>query len=344
MKKTLVTGILILLCAGFSFAQAIDQTVARVRLTKPEVITQRQLRQQIELVESQTRQPMPQENRRRMLDLQVGEILINQAAARDNFRATDNELNENIARYKQQMAPNVSDAQFRTIVQNQLGLTWDEFAATMRKRLVQEKYIMEKKRPYFNEIKDPTDAELQQIYDANATDFTNPQLVRFNQVYISTRSLSDAEKQQARKRADEALAELRTSQFKDVVLKYSDDTTSKYKGGDAGYLARNDAQRQAALGKNFFDTLFSMSVNQTSSVIESNIGLHIVQIAEKREPKLLGLKDPISPGSSTTVEDRIKDMVRAQNQQTTFQRALNDLIEELKKDAEVTIYEQNLNW
>jgi parvulin-like peptidyl-prolyl isomerase len=225
-----------------------------------------------------------------------------------------------------------------------MGMAWDEFSSTMRKRLVQEKYIMEKKRPYFNDIKDPTPSQIQQVYEANATDFTNPQLVRFNQVFFSTRGLSDPEKQVARKRADEAVAELRTSQFKDVVLKYSDDSNSKYKGGDAGYLARNDQRQQAILGKTFYDAVFAMNLNQTSGVIESNIGFHIIQIAEKRDPKLLGLKDPVFPGSPVTVEERIKDTLGAQEQQRTFQKALTDLIEELKKDAEVTIYEQNLNW
>jgi parvulin-like peptidyl-prolyl isomerase len=287
---------------------------------------------------------MSQENRRQILDMKVGEILITQAAARDNFRVSDIELNENIARYKQQLAPGVSDAQFRVLIQNQMGITWDDFTSTMRRRLVQEKYIMDKKRSYFNDIKDPTNVQIQQIYEANATDFSNPQMVRFNQVFFSTRGLSDAEKQQARKRADEALAELRTSQFKDVVLKYSDDTNSKYKGGDAGYLARNDQRQQAALGRNFFDMVFSINLNQTSGVIESNLGFHIIQVSEKRDPKLLQLTDPVFPGAPVTVEERIKDMLRGQDQQLTFQRALTDLIEELKKDAEITIYEQNLNW
>ncbi|MCL1818167.1 MAG: peptidylprolyl isomerase, partial [Spirochaetaceae bacterium] len=71
---------------------------------------------------------------------------------------------------------------------------------------------------------------------------------------------------------------------------------------------------------------------------------HIFQVTDRREPRLLGLKDPIFPDAPVTVEDHIKDRIMAQNQQLTFQRALNDLIEELKKDAEVTIFEQNLNW
>jgi hypothetical protein len=45
-----------------------------------------------------------------------------------------------------------------------------------------------------------------------------------------------------------------------------------------------------------------------------------------------------------TVKARIKDLVHVKNQQLTFQKALNELIEELRKTAEVTVYEQNLNW
>lgn len=344
MKKILLAVAVLIMSAAFTFGQIIDQPVARVKLTRLEVITQKQLRKQIELVESQTKQPLPQENRKRMLDLQIGEILINQAAARDNFRISDAELNENVERYKQSVGAQVSDAQFRVMVQNQLGMTWDDFLANMRKRLVQERFIMEKKRADFMGIKEATDEQVREIYDANATDFTNPQLLRFNHIFIDTRNLSEAERTQARKRAEDALRELRTSQFKDVVIKYSDDTASKYRGGDFGYLPRNDAQRQMLLGRGFYDGVFALDVNQTSGVLTSNLGYHIVQITDKRDPKLLGLNDPIFPGATVTVRDRIKELVRQQNQQVTFQKALSDLIEELRKQAEVTVYEQNLNW
>ncbi|MFQ3619596.1 MAG: peptidylprolyl isomerase [Spirochaetales bacterium] len=325
-------------------AQVIDQPVARVRLTKPEVITQKQLMKHIELLEQQTRQPVPMEGRRKILDLKIGEVLINQAAARDNFRVSDTELAESIEAYKRSIGAPVSDAQFRLLVQNQLNLTWDEFVANMRQRMIQERYILEKKRDLFASIKEATEEQVRDIYNAHATDFTNPLMVRFNHIFIDTRTLSNEEKNTARKRAEDALKELRNTPFKDVALKYSDDTGSKYRGGDFGYLARNDAQRESLLGKGFFDAVFSLQVNQTSGIITSNLGFHIVQLTERREPRLLNLDDPIFPGSSVTVRQRIKDLVRVQNQQLTFQRALTELIEELRKQAEVTIFEQNLNW
>ena len=240
------------------------------------------------------------------------------------------------------MGPQVSDTQFRLLVQNQLGMSWDEFLANIRKRRVQERYIMEKKRSYFTAIQEATDEQIRQIYDANATDFTNPQMVRFNHVFIDTRNLQEAERDQAKKRAEDALKELKANQLKDVVVKYSDDTSSKYRGGDFGYLPRNDSQRQMLFGRDFFDKVFSLGPNQISGVIASNLGYHIVQITDKRDPKLLGLDDPIFPGAVVTVKERIKDLVRAQNQQITFQRALTDLIADLRKEAEVTVLEQNL--
>jgi parvulin-like peptidyl-prolyl isomerase len=344
MKRFIGIFLGCLLCSSLTWAQVIDKPVARVRLTKPEIITQKQLMRQVELLEQQTRQSVSPEGRKKVLDLKIGEILINQAAARDNFRVSDAELAENVEAYKKSVGAPISDAQFRLLVQNQLNMTWDEFLSNMRQRMIQERYILEKKKSIFTDIKEATEDQIQEIYNANATDFTNPLMVRFNHIFFDTRNLGDAEKNAALKRAEEALKELRTTPFKDVVLKYSDDAGSKYRGGDFGYLARNDSQRQMLLGKEFFDTVFSLGVNKTSGIIRSNLGFHIVQITERREPKLLGLDDPIFPGSTVTVRQRIKDVVRVQNQQLAFQKALNELVEELKKQAEIIIYEENLNW
>lgn len=343
MKRYWGLMILLFIVSASVFGQIIDQPVARVKLTKPEVITQKQLKKQIELVEKQTRQPVSFENRKKMLDLQVGELLINQAAARDNFRVSDAEVFESIEQYKNSINPEMTDAQFRVAIQNQLDMSFDDFITNMRQRLVQEKYVQEKKRNLF-QIDDPTESQIKDLYGANATDFINPQMVRFNHIYIDTRKLGEAERAQAQKRAEDALRELKTTPFKDVAVKYSDDTKSKYRGGDFGYLARNDAQRQMLLGRSFYEAVFALNLNQISGIIQSNVGLHIVQITDRRDAKLLGLDDPIFPGETMTVRERIKHVVLAQQRQRAFQTAANELIQELRKNAEVTVYEQNLSW
>jgi len=343
MKRYWGLMILLLVFSASVFGQIIDQPVARVKLTKPEVITQKQLKKQIELVEKQTRQPVSFDNRKKMLDLQVGELLINQAAARDNFRVSDAEVFASVEQYKNSINPEMTDAQFRVAVQNQLDMSFDEFITNMRQRIVQEKYVQEKKRTLF-QIDDPSETQIKDLYGANATDFINPQMVRFNHIFIDTRKLGEAERNQARKRADDALRELKTLPFKDVAVKYSDDTKSKYRGGDFGYLPRNDAQRQMLLGRSFYEAVFALNLNQISGIIQSNVGLHIVQITDRRDAKLLGLDDPIFPGETMTVRERIKQVVLAQQRQRAFQSAANELIQDLRKEAEVTVYEQNLSW
>jgi parvulin-like peptidyl-prolyl isomerase len=355
MRRNIFLALGLFFAAGLAFTQQTitgGLTVATVKLgsSRPEVITQskfrQQLQQQLAMLEAQTGQPVSIDElggRERSLDLQIGEILINQAVTRDNVRVNDSELNEKVADYKAQAAPDVPDIQFQAIIQQRFGMGWDAWREALRKQLVQEKYVRQKKQSYFTGMKDPTDAQVQEFYDENATRFTNPQIISFNQIFISTVNLSEAEKQLAKKRAEEALGELRTSQFKDVVQKYTDDTTSRYKGGNAGYWPRTDMRRQNILGKVFYDALFALNLNQTSSVMESRMGYHIIQVTEKIPPKILALADLIFPGESITVREHIRGLLRAQNAQLTFQRALTDLVAELRKEAEVTIYKENLN-
>ena len=57
MKRTVILGVIALAAATSGFAQ-IDPTIARIRLTRVEVITQKQFRQRIERLEEQLRRPL----------------------------------------------------------------------------------------------------------------------------------------------------------------------------------------------------------------------------------------------------------------------------------------------
>ena len=56
-------------------------------------------------------------------------------------------------------------------------------------------------------------------------------------------------------------------------MKYSDDTSSKYKGGDIGMLMRSNQQQKQFYGSDFFDAVFRLKKGETSGVIQSNLGL-----------------------------------------------------------------------
>jgi parvulin-like peptidyl-prolyl isomerase len=80
-------------------------------------------------------------------------------------------------------------------------------------------------------------------------------------------------KADARKRAEEALKELKKdeSKFAELVKKYSDDAISKPTDGRIGNFERN------AMPAPFSDTCFAMKVDAISEVVETPRGFHIIK-------------------------------------------------------------------
>jgi peptidyl-prolyl cis-trans isomerase SurA len=352
MKRVVVlTAILLLLGAQIVLAQLIDKPVATVKLSKFEAITVKQFRQQIEQLEARTNNTLSQDDRRKLLDLMVSELLITQAAATDGVTVTQAEIDARIAMARRtggfglNLNRELTDQEFKQLLQ-QNGLSWDEYIDELRKAILQQKYVMQKKKALFDRITPPAESEIKEFYDANKTVFVAPDMVRFKHIYIDTRNLPSAEeKNKARERAEDISRELQNgASFDDLVVKYSDDKNSRYKGGDFGYLRRDDQARRQLLGREFFEAPFKMEVGQVSKVLQSNIGFHIIQITEKIPFRLLSLDDPIPPQDKSTVRDQISAQLIQQKQAELYQQALMDILAELKKKAEIRIFEENLTF
>ena len=87
-----------------------------------------------------------------------------------------------------------------------------------------------------------------------------------------------------------------------------------------------------------------MDVGEISGVLQSNIGFHIIRVTEKIPFRLLALDDPIPPQNNSTVREQISAQLLQQKQAEYYQQALMDLLAELKKKAEIRIFEENLSW
>ncbi len=344
-------ALLLLGWGSLVFADVIDKPVATVKLTRLEAITAKQFRQKVEMLESRSRVTLSLDDRKKLLDLLVSEILIKQAAAQENVTVTQTELAQRMeqARKSGAMSLNLnrdlSEAEFKSLVE-QSGISWDEYSDQLQKSILTQKYVMQKKRSAFDAVGQPSEAEILDFYETNKTVFVVPDMVRFKHVFIDTRNLSDKqEKDKALQRAEEISRELKNgAAFDDLVVKYSDDKASRYKGGDFGYLRRDDQARKQLLGKEFFETPFRMKVNESSGVLQSNIGYHVIRITEKIPFRLLGLEDPIPPQNTGTVRQEISAQLLLKKQADLYQQVLQDLLAELKKKAEIKTFEDNLTW
>ncbi len=239
----------------------------------------------------------------------------------------------------------LSEEQFRRLIEQRAGLTWDEYRDQIRQRLLQEKYILQEKQDVLQSVETPSQAEIQRFYDENATEFSNPAMVRFEHVFIDTRQSSNAETRRKRDTIEELYSEIQSGSTSfDELLDASVDDAS-YSAGDFGYLMRQDAANRQLLGQDFIDTVFSLDQGEMSDgIIESNVGFHIVRVTNKRRARILDLNDPVLPGRNVTVRDQIRNYLVGNEQQRAFQRALEEVVQELRDRADIQVYEENLDW
>ncbi len=352
-KNSIAICILLLLYAGSVSAQVIDRPAATVNLVKSEFISVKQLEQRIEQYKQLTAQGIAgiPSDPAAVLDLMIQEVLINQAAVeavgKGQIYISDQMVNAQLNAVRkdldrQQGSP-VTDQQFNDVLFNQTGLTLDGYKEKIREQLRTQEYIRFAKKDFFAAIKQPTDKQIEDQYRKNATSFTNPELVRVSEILIDTRKLSPDQKQKALERAELALRSIRNGKgsFEEMVLQYSDDTQTRYSGGDKGFFSRNDPRTQG-YGVTYIDALFEIGIGKVSDVIRSNIGYHIVKITDHRDPKLLSLDDPINPLEKQTVREFIRNLLLQEIQNKALQQALTELTSELKERAEMRIFEENI--
>jgi len=325
----------------------IDPPVAEIYLHKQEFITQGKLKQKIEVMSSQLGVESNPESRKEVLNLLIDELLIDQAAEKEGVNVSDSELQQRIEATKSSLGVQVTDEQFKNVIQQQMGIDYQQFVNLMERRIREEKYVMQQKQSAFDKMREPNPEEVESFYNQNYQQFTNPAMVRFKHIYADIRKVESQSKMNELKTKAQEIRNTIISgnkSFEDLLLRYSQDSASEFNGGDFGYLPKNNTQMIRALGEDFCNTVFKMDEGQVSDVLESSIGIHIVKITDQRKNRILDLNDPITPGSNTTVRSQVRAYLIANQRQQIFKKAVDDVAKELREKADIQIYEERLNW
>ena len=364
MKRYLILIVLAVFAGITAFAQQDLQPAANVQLTKSEVITVKQLKDELKklawqnLVQSLRRVPtdaelnrevqsMSLDNRKQGLDLMINEKLALQAAERDKISVTDSELNQQISQLKAQLTQGIgrqpTDEEFAQAIKNETGMELPAFRDNLRRQSIVQKYMMAKKESQFKDIKQPTDKEVVDVYNLSKTQFVRPDTVRFSMIEVLY-GADSASKAKAKELADRLYREIASnpSKFDETSMK-SQAPNSGYAGGDAGYLPRNP-QAQQIVGAEFMNTAFSLKQGEVSKLIEGQMGYQIIKITETYEQKALDIDDIVQPGTRATVRQVISANIMQQRQQEILIKVTQELVTELRSGASIRVMDNNLAW
>ncbi len=133
-----------------------------------------------------------------------------------------------------------------------------------------------------------TEAEIKAAYESRAAQYRQEEQRRASHILIPAAADASADsKAAARKQAETVLAELKRTpnRFADLAKQYSKDPGSAEKGGDLGFFSRG------MLVKGFEDAAFALREGETSGVVSSEFGFHIIRVTTIRAGKTKALDE-----------------------------------------------------
>jgi len=162
-----------------------------------------------------------------------------------------------------------------------------------------------------------TDEESKTFYDTNPQLFQQPERVKASHILIKVdEGATEEKKAEARKKIKEVQQKVQKGEdFAELAKTYSEGPSAP-KGGDLGLFGRGQ------MVKPFEDAAFSLKPNETSDIVETKFGYHLIKVVEEQPAKKVAYAD---------VQERINKHLKDQKLRTERQL----YFDKLKKDAKI---------
>jgi peptidyl-prolyl cis-trans isomerase D len=149
-----------------------------------------------------------------------------------------------------------------------------------------------------------SEEDLRKYYEENIARYSTPEERRASHILIQA---EPGQRDAARAKAQELLDQLkaRPEAFAELARKHSQDLGSASNGGDLDFFGRGGG----AMVKPFEDVAFSLKPGETSGLVETDFGIHIIRVTAVRGGQ---------PKPFDAVRDEILKTVRSQLAQTRF--------------------------
>jgi peptidyl-prolyl cis-trans isomerase D len=170
-----------------------------------------------------------------------------------------------------------------------------------------------------------TDQDLLSYYDQHRDEFRVPEQVKVSHILIKTPLPAPGAKEDekavadARAKAEDVLKQLKAGgDFAKLAEKYSDDPGSAKSGGELGWIGRGRTVPE------FEKAAFSLGKGQTSDLVKSSYGFHIIRVEDKQQAHLKTLAE---------VKSEIEEKVKREKATHATEVAANALLGQARTDG-----------
>jgi parvulin-like peptidyl-prolyl isomerase len=212
-------------------------------------------------------------------------------------------------------------------------LTFDVLKKNIKKTLVKEEFV----RASIASKVQVNDDQVRSFYDKYKDTFIKPVTFKVSHIYVSIPASGDGEAEsledrakakeildwvmkEARKKINLASLALKSGKtFTSVAKEFSEDPKTFDKGGDLGFMMKNQTLPEIA------SAMEKLKLGEISDVIESSLGFHIIQLMEKKERHVIAL-------------DQVKPEILNHLLKLETEKQLKDYLSGLRKKSEIKIF------
>ena len=210
----------------------------------------------------------------------------------------------------QQRYPNKEE--FEKLLSN-MGLTESDVHLQIERGMaIQE--LLDKE---VNEKIKVSDEETKSFYDKNPQLFQQPEQVKASHILIKVQAdAPDDQKAEARKKIEAVQQKVKKGEDFAALAKTHSEGPSAPRGGDLGYFKRGQ------MVKPFEEAAFGLKPNETSDIVETQFGYHLIKVNDKKPAKKMTYAE---------VKDRLNEHLKKQKTDSEAKA----YIQTLRKDAKI---------
>jgi peptidyl-prolyl cis-trans isomerase D len=155
------------------------------------------------------------------------------------------------------------------------------------------------------------DAELQRVYSQNQEQFRTPDRVKVRHILLKTQDKPASEEPKIRAKAEDLLKQIRAgADFAELAKKNSEDTGSAATGGELP-----DWVTHGQTVAEFDRAAFSLQPGQTSDLVKTQYGYHIIQTLKHEQARLRPFEEVKGEMAAQWKKQRVSDLLQQASDQ-----------------------------